>query len=427
MKQTNNPTHPLHFSLSFSKQASTPAFLLLKLKETILQYLTMSMSMSIWQWLPKEIITEILSWLPVKSLIRFRCVSKAWCSLISTSRFIATHLNHSLSNSQHQTYIFACHNYTFHTLLLYPSYQEIEQKGDFFANPSDLIELHDPFNHKYSLYLVGSSNGLLCLANMTFNNESGLCVLWNPSIQKAISLPKPNLGSLQQTFGFGYEPVTDDYKLVRLMNLHDCKTVPPLFEIYTLRTGIWRFITAPDSRYTMKYWSSSVLVCGALHWSTHTQRHQGAFCNVIMSFNMKDETFGEVGMPKSLQELEGLDVTVALIDGLLALVPRTGFGIEASHAVWVMKEYGVVESWTKLYDVRIEGFQRVIGFPKSDEVLVHDANRFFSFGPSSRGYLEDLPLCGLEHIYLDAYVESLVLLNVADLVPGRQGNSSGGS
>ena len=263
---------------------------------------------------------------------------------------------------------------------------------------------------------------------MTFNNESGLCVLWNPSIQKAISLPKPNLGRLHQTFGFGYEPMTDDYKLVRLMNLHDChnKTVPPLVEIYTLRTGIWRFITAPDPRYTMKYWSSSVLVCGALHWVTHTPRHQGDFCNVIMSFNMKDEAFGEVGMPKSLQELEDLIVTVALIDGLLALVPCTGFGIEPSHAVWVMKEYGVVDSWTKLFDVRIEGFQRVI-LTKSDEVLVHDADRFFSFGPGSRGSLENLPLCGLEHIYLDTYVESLVLLNGADLVPGSQGNSSDGS
>ena len=59
---------------------------------------------------------------------------------------------------------------------------------------------------------------------MTFINESGLCVLWNPSIQKAISLPKPNLGQLHQTFGFGYEPMTDDYKLaVRLMNLDDCR------------------------------------------------------------------------------------------------------------------------------------------------------------------------------------------------------------
>jgi hypothetical protein len=57
---------------------------------------------------------------------------------------------------------------------------------------------------------------------MSFNNEDELCVLWNPSIQNAISLPKPYFGKLHQTFGFEYEPVTNDYKLVRLMNLDDC-------------------------------------------------------------------------------------------------------------------------------------------------------------------------------------------------------------
>ncbi|TVU08417.1 hypothetical protein EJB05_41821, partial [Eragrostis curvula] len=41
--------------------------------------------------LPEEIIFDVLSWLPVKSLIRFRCVSKGWRLLISDPAFIATH------------------------------------------------------------------------------------------------------------------------------------------------------------------------------------------------------------------------------------------------------------------------------------------------------------------------------------------------
>jgi hypothetical protein len=210
--------------------------------------------------LPNEVITDILSRLPAKSLIRFRCVSKEWCSLISSPHFIATHLNRSLSNSQHPKCLFLSHydnkpDYkdAIHTLVLYLD-QEIEQKGDFFAHPSASIELRGiDQSIKYFLHLVGSSNGLLCLANMNFNKERGLCVLWNPSIQKAISLPEPNLqfrGSLNQSVGFGYEPVTDDYKLVRLVypdtDFHAWgKIVPPLVEIYTLRTGIWRSITPP--------------------------------------------------------------------------------------------------------------------------------------------------------------------------------------
>jgi hypothetical protein len=42
--------------------------------------------------------------------------------------------------------------------------------------PPDRIELYDPSNDKYSLDLVGSSNGLLCLANMILSNERGLFV-----------------------------------------------------------------------------------------------------------------------------------------------------------------------------------------------------------------------------------------------------------
>ncbi|KAL5769476.1 hypothetical protein ACOSP7_013630 [Xanthoceras sorbifolium] len=42
--------------------------------------------------LPEDMIIEILSILPVKSLIRFRCVSKSWYALVKSSSFISKHL-----------------------------------------------------------------------------------------------------------------------------------------------------------------------------------------------------------------------------------------------------------------------------------------------------------------------------------------------
>ncbi|XP_059451015.1 F-box protein CPR1-like [Corylus avellana] len=133
------------------------------------------------------------------------------------------------------------------------------------------------------------------------------------------------------------------------------------------------------------------------------------FRNVIVSFNMKDEAFGEVALPKSLQGLDHLSFSVALLDGLLAIVPRNELGNEAFQAVWVMKEYGVAESWTKLFDVPIRRSENVFGFTKSGEVLVPKGGGLLSLGPSSRGYV-DLHIYDTQEIFLDTYVESLVLL-----------------
>lgn len=41
--------------------------------------------------LPNELIDEILCRVPVKYLIRCRCVSKEWCSIIDSNAFIETH------------------------------------------------------------------------------------------------------------------------------------------------------------------------------------------------------------------------------------------------------------------------------------------------------------------------------------------------
>ncbi|XP_025823822.1 F-box protein At3g49450-like isoform X3 [Panicum hallii] len=42
--------------------------------------------------LPPEVITEILARLPAKSVGRFRCVSRAWCAMLSTAYFVDLHL-----------------------------------------------------------------------------------------------------------------------------------------------------------------------------------------------------------------------------------------------------------------------------------------------------------------------------------------------
>ncbi|GMN36513.1 hypothetical protein TIFTF001_006095 [Ficus carica] len=99
--------------------------------------------------LPWEIIIDILSRLPVKDLLRYRCVSKPWCSLIDGPDFINLHLKHSLqTNSNLALVIRGC--------------------GLHWANLDPLdsaIQLNHPLDYEGGTEVLGSCNGLLALFN----------------------------------------------------------------------------------------------------------------------------------------------------------------------------------------------------------------------------------------------------------------------
>ena len=302
---------------------------------------------------------------------------------------------------------------------------EVEDKGGFFAYPSDFFELdcsYEPIN-KIST-IVGSSNGLLCLTHR-YQNDSQyqyLYVLWNPSIHKAISLPVPDLrlNSIRHyalSHGFGYDPATDDYKLVRVVYVDG--SVLPQVEMYTLRSGGWRYLTASGPANVIADWTLSVFMNGVVHWLAQTPNGEGNIRNVIVVFDIGHEVFDEISVPKSLEGMEHLNMEVAVVDGLLALVPciRNEWELEGeeSYSVWVMREYGVVESWTKLFDIDVGvGLRRVVGFTKNGEVLVIKGGKLLSYEPSGQEIFNPHIQSRTESFYLNTYVESLVLLNVAD-------------
>ncbi|KAH0765288.1 hypothetical protein KY285_001159 [Solanum tuberosum] len=46
--------------------------------------------------IPEEIVIQIFTWLPVKSLVRFKCITKFFNSLVSESYFTDIHTSHSM-------------------------------------------------------------------------------------------------------------------------------------------------------------------------------------------------------------------------------------------------------------------------------------------------------------------------------------------
>ena len=401
-------------------------------------------------YLPEEVIIEILLQLPAKSVLKFRCVCKTWWSMISSRHFVTRYL--ARSNQHRPSYLlfrhydheerftlhpsddpFPCSNPAIHPLPLLKG-DEIQEKRSFFEYPSNFTELHCPYKHKYTFpsyfNIVGSVNGLICLANNY--TVDGAYHLWNPSINRLVLLPYPNIrkkshGQYTLSLGLGYHAPTTDYKLVKFVYFDDF--IPLVVEIYTLHTGVWRFVIGPDPQYIVG--NTSVFVNGALHWLARTPEKSISFQNLILSFDLGDEVFHEVLLPKILEEsYPRKKLAIAALDGLLAI---HGGQLEYSgdrgwvvkeYCVWVMKEYGVVESWTKLYTIDVgerfgERFRGVVGFKTNGDILVATRDireDLLLYEPISQRtwkiYIHSL----LDSFYLDNYVESLELLDATDRV-----------
>ncbi|XP_058782666.1 F-box/kelch-repeat protein At3g23880-like [Vicia villosa] len=185
--------------------------------------------------LPFDLITEILSRLSVKLLLQFRCVCKSWNSLISDHKFARKHFNLSTTPNLHimsyddPSQRFVLRSYPFQSLFT-----------DLTTNFTQLgFPFYSPFEH-YLHYIVGSCDGILCLAD--FHNT--FVVLWNPSIRKFKELPpfeKPQVAGSAK-FGFGYDHLSHNYKVVVLYNSYRCDVIEDTtkIKVYNLRTNSWR-------------------------------------------------------------------------------------------------------------------------------------------------------------------------------------------
>ncbi|XP_076942647.1 F-box protein At5g18160-like [Bidens hawaiensis] len=134
--------------------------------------------------IPFEIQVEIMKRLPLKSLVRFRTVSKTWKSMIDDTYFIT----HYSAQKEHLVVGFLDSVYR----LKYASVAD----GDSFP----VHEVSPPISLMHYIDVtISSSHALICLCGY-YLKGSGRAVLWNPSIRKAFALDVPNV-AYGKTYG----------------------------------------------------------------------------------------------------------------------------------------------------------------------------------------------------------------------------------
>ncbi|XP_030963620.1 F-box/kelch-repeat protein At3g23880-like [Quercus lobata] len=273
--------------------------------------------------------------------------------------------------------------------------------------------------------MVGSVNGLFCLY------EENRFILWNPCIRKFITLPKPSVTGLFPCYlALGFDSRNNDYKVVRiahqLVKIRSEGAKPPLVEVYSVTEGSWRITSGGDSypaKITISNWPhQAASLNGAVYFPANDWGE--AQSSVVLSFDLGDEVFRVISLPNGKFKLNARIVT-SVFKGLLSLIcyehqlmGEYYMCSVKSCSVWVMKESGDVDSWTKQFNIDLDmQYWKVLGFWKNDHILGQkiqlDASMLFSYDPESQ-QVNNLGFYGsswYSYSYADNYVENLVLLD----------------
>lgn len=345
--------------------------------------------------LPPEILTDIFTRLPVTSIGKCRCLSKPWSSLLSTPQFIKSHLNRK---PYHESLLLVSPSHSIHTIT-----------DARYADVSTKLELLGDWSE-----VVGSCNGLVLLVN---DEEEKFLV--NP-----VTLEQVEIGESPQAldrdesfrmYGFGYDSCSDDYKIVTLsyndtFNEHEPDCVDTFVDVYSVKRGSWRRVdSSPYDHAVPEIWPGA-FVNGAIHWLASSR--EPGFYSVIAAFDLADEAFRQLPAPIGVDVEKFVFNKLVVLGGCLCMFDgRVDF--------WVMKEYGLAESWTKFsisahYDW---DFVKPLCFVGSEDevedqdvvVLLTEGETLVAFH-QKEGMLRDMVVDGGPATFIDAvtFVESLV-------------------
>jgi F-box interacting protein len=187
--------------------------------------------------------------------------------------------------------------------------------------------------------LIGSCHGILC-----FQLGQAPLLLWNPSFQNFTNSPSLKIipdgeGWMSTTtnYGFGYDHSTDTYKVIAFAcTEYNTGVYKVQTHVHAMGTNFWKRIRADFPGVPKR--EPGKFVSGTINCLVKDSKQ------VIVSLDFETESYRRLLLPV-------VTSTFCVLQDCLSIV----FNSKTFSDVWLMKEYGNQDSWTKLFHVPYKG------------------------------------------------------------------------
>jgi F-box interacting protein len=313
--------------------------------------------------LPIDLVAEILCRLPVNLLLQLRFLCKSFNSLISDYNFAKKQLRMSTAPRHHL--IVRSKNNLGEPCLLDSPLPSVFSTSRVILTQT---ELNYPVSLNYGIcWKVCSCDGILCINPTNIGERSA--ILWNPSIRKFKRLPLLEYElKYSPIYSFGYDHFIDSYKIIVVTSTCFEKGNIEV-SVHTLGTNYWRRIhNIPVSGWIRE---SGIFVSGTINWMVFDVWNSRL--TTIVSLDLEKESYQILPQP----DLEGnVWTNIGMLRDCLCIFDSSN---GMFFDVWIMKEYGNRESWTKLYRLppmrnqlfyAIAAYTKVLYMYEDDQMLV---------------------------------------------------------
>ncbi|XP_071736982.1 F-box/kelch-repeat protein At3g06240-like [Rutidosis leptorrhynchoides] len=303
--------------------------------------------------LPDEIVVNILARLPPKPLIRFRCVSKYWQSMLMDPYFMKLRSRKII------------------VLFLGKTLQFIDINVPTDDRTYSIFECSSPLEQlglkQTCAQVIGSFNGLVVMVNV---NAFVLYNRFTGEFKKLPSPPAPNHWNCG--YGFGYGATPNDLKIVRF------KLSSDICDVYDFRRNSWSSFNTEIYDIRLFQYPVGTFVNGYLYWvNTNTSTYN----KELIVLSVKDMVLSKRILPCTCN-IECLGT----INGCLCLLKK--ITNSSRFELWVMKEHDIESSWMNTHSFMLDSIEsfnsrilkimddgRILMLNRSEQLIIYDISK----------------------------------------------------